>query len=521
MMGPRHVRWWLPALLLCLSVPAQAQETRLPVLVEYIAGANVYIAAGTGQGIHERDTLSIYEDAEGGYRGVLIVISSSSTSSVLTFAADPFPITRGDTLYVMVLQGDRPLDEAGDPYAAPAAAIASQRATSRPGPQARGRLSFDLSVLNTQTKWLSNEPQQVERSFVTPVLRFRTTVTNLPSDLRFNFNMRASHRYSSNDIVQPETSIRFYELSLTKSFGRAQAELGRFYMPNQILSQYFDGVLVRYGSQRVAGGFAAGFQPEYADQKFWTTLPKYSLFFDYNYRGKPLSYYLDVSFNQVLPTNDWHTHTFFGLAQRLFWAGLQLTQSVQVDRDPIGGGWAVTMFQARLSAPLTRGLFAQARYNFRQPYSLLASTDVLSPERDYGSVGLSYAWSGGTLNGFVTANRYDGENDSFGGSASFNFPRTPLLGLGFSGAGSYWKRDGGDVVYITPGLSYYFGRVQSRLLYNYYGTSTIRNSFDTHSLDLSLTFPLANRFFTTVRGRIQRGENLDGNSLFVSLWKSF
>ena len=521
MMGPRRVHWWFLALLLCLSDPAQAQDTRRPVLVEYIAGANVYIAAGTDHGIHESDTLRVYEGAEGSYRGVLIVISSSRTSSVLTFAADPFPITRGDTLYVVIHQGDRPAVEAGDPYAAPAVALASRQAPGRAGPQAHGRVSFDLGVRDTRTRWFANEPRQLDRTFVTPVLRFRTTVTNLLSDLRFNFNMRASHRYSSNDIVQPETSIRFYEVSLAKSFGRTQAELGRFYLPNQILSQYFDGVLVRYGSKRVAGGFAAGFQPEYANQKFWTTLPKYSLFFDYNYSGKPLSYYLDVSFNQVLPTNEWHTHTFFGLAQRLYWAGLQLTQSIQVDRDPVGGGWAVTMFQARLSAPLTRGLFAQARYNFRQPYSLFATTDVLSPERDYGSLGLTYAWPGGTLSGFLTANRYDGEDDSYGGSASFNLPHTSLLGLGFSGSGSYWSRDGGNAVYVTPGVSYYFGKVQTRLLYNFYSTETIRSNFITHTMDLSLTFPLANRFFTTVRGRVQRGDNLDGNSLFVSLWKSF
>jgi hypothetical protein len=146
---------------------------------------------------------------------------------------------------------------------------------------------------------------------------------------------------------------------------------------------------------------------------------------------------------------------------------------------------------------------------------------MLSPERDYGSLGLSYAWPGGTLSGFVTANRYDGGDDSFGGSASFNLPRTSLAGLGFSGAGSYWKRNGGDVIYMTPGLSYYFGRIRSQILYNYYGTNTIRNSFVTHTLDLSFTFPLANRFYTTIRGRVQRGENLDGNSLFVSLWKSF
>ena len=518
-MWQRRIPWALLPIILCLNGYAQAQEARLPVTVEYIAGANVYISAGADAGISSNDTLMIYAAAEGAFRGVLMVISSTRSSAVATFAGLPFPITRGEALYVVVIQGDRST-AATETYVLPAAATAAYTSAHR-SPQAHGRLSFELSVLETRTQWLSNQPQQAERSFVTPVLRFRTTVTNLPSDLRFNLNMRASHRYSTNNVVRPETSIRFYQVSLAKSFGRVQAELGRFYVPTQILSTYFDGVLVRLGSQRLAGGVAAGFEPELADQKFWTTLPKYSLFFDYNYSGKPLSYYLDVSFNQVLPTNDWHDHTFFGLAQRLRWHGVQFTQSIQVDRDPVGEKWVVTMLQARLSAPLASGLFAQARYSYRQPYSLTTITNVISPERDQGSLGLTYAWPGGTVNAFANTNRYDGGDDSYGGSASFNLPHTSLLGLGFSGSGSYWTRDDGHAVYVTPGLSFYFGRTQSQLLYNYYNTQTIRNTFTTHTLDLSLTFPLARRFYSTVRGRLQRGDNLDGNSLYVSLWKSF
>jgi hypothetical protein len=511
-------------LLLLLGLPgstAHAQEARLPVLVEYIAGSNLYITDGIGAG----DTLWVYEGTQGAYRGALSVISSSRESSVVTFADDPFPITRGDTLYIAVIAGERAtlaLAETPVPAAAAAAAAsATQRFPTRPPVQVHGRLSFQLSLVETQTKWLSNRPEQVERSFVTPVLRFRTAVTNLPGDLRFNLSLRASERYSTHDIVQPQRSVRFYQASIGKRFKAVQVELGRFYVPTQILSDYFDGLFVRIGSKRVGGGFAAGFEPELADQQFSTTLPKYSVFFDYNYSGRPLSYFLDVSFNQVRPRNDWHDHTFVGLSQRLYWDGLQLTQSLQVDRDPVTDRWVVTMLQARISAPLAAGLFAQARYHYRQPYSLSAITDLVSPERDQGGVGVTYAARGGTLSAFATANRYDGYDNSYGGSASFDFPRTAFLGLGFSGSGSYWTRDDGHAVYVTPGLRRMFGGVQTRLLYNYYSTDTIRNAFITHSLDLSLTFPLARRFYATVRGRVQRGDNLEGNSLYMSLWKSF
>ena len=45
-----------------LSRPAIGQEQRLSVVVEYIAGTNIYLSVGTDAGISVNDTLVVYAD---------------------------------------------------------------------------------------------------------------------------------------------------------------------------------------------------------------------------------------------------------------------------------------------------------------------------------------------------------------------------------------------------------------------------------------------------------------------------
>jgi len=76
-----------------------AQEaTRARVVVGQIAGATVYIDAGTEAGVITGDTLTVARDATGPMIGRMIVLSAASRTAVLTFADDPFAITRGETL---------------------------------------------------------------------------------------------------------------------------------------------------------------------------------------------------------------------------------------------------------------------------------------------------------------------------------------------------------------------------------------------------------------------------------------
>jgi hypothetical protein len=91
----------------CTLPPAVAfaQQARLSVVVEYVAGANLYLDAGADDGIHAADTLQVYGGPSGSHLGDFVVISSSSDRAVVTFADRPFPVTRGDALIVALDSG--------------------------------------------------------------------------------------------------------------------------------------------------------------------------------------------------------------------------------------------------------------------------------------------------------------------------------------------------------------------------------------------------------------------------------
>jgi hypothetical protein len=127
----------------------------------------------------------------------------------------------------------------------------------------------------------------------------------------------------------------------------------------------------------------------------------------------------------------------------------------------------------------------------------------------------------GTLGADVTANRWDGSDISFTYGSHFNFPRTPLLGLGVRAAGSYWKRENITTVYISPGIQRSFGRLQSELSYQRYMTERASESNVSDAIELYVTFPIGRRLFYMLQGRTQWGETLDSNSLYTGFWVSF
>jgi hypothetical protein len=135
--------------------------------------------------------------------------------------------------------------------------------------------------------------------------------------------------------------------------------------------------------------------------------------------------------------------------------------------------------------------------------------------------GFTYYMFNGTLGADVTANRWDGSDISFTYGSHFNFPRTPLLGLGVRAAGSYWKRENITTVYISPGIQRSFGRLQSELSYQRYMTERASESNVSDAIELYVTFPIGRRLFYMLQGRTQWGETLDSNSLYTGFWVSF
>ncbi|MDH3292133.1 MAG: hypothetical protein OEO20_13735 [Gemmatimonadota bacterium] len=502
----------LPIILSLVGPAAHAQQG-LDVVVEFIAGSNLYINAGTESGISADDTLLVYTEANGVLLGEIVVVSATRERAVVAFAGSPFQATRGKGLYVV------PKHAFVAPPPQPVAPAERQRLrrSSEAGMQISGRLSLDVNALQT---W-STAPEigSTERTFTTPTARLRATLTHLPGDLRLQVNMRASSRYSSG-LVQPDQSFRVYQASLARDWKGVQFQLGRFYNRYETYSGYWDGMLLHFGGDGIGIGSAVGFQPATSNQRFSDQLPKYTVFVNAGHRGRSVRYATDLSFHEIRPRNGLRNHMYAGWSQRLQVGGFQLSQNIQVDRDETTRKWVVTQLLARSAIPLGRWVSLQVRYALRQPYSMTLLDNLITTRRDQGSVGLRVWLGNGSLGADATVNQVRDESRSYTYAGSFSFPNTAILGLGFSSSISYWVLEDRKAVYLSGALSRTFGRVHLQASYYRYQTDGITTVL-AHTGDLSLTFPLTKRLYSSLQGRIQRGENLESNFLFGGFWLNF
>lgn len=497
---------------------AEAQDQGLRTVIEQIAGSDVYLSVGSEAGLATGDTVQAFRDADGEYLGALRVTAVSATRSVVTFLDRPFPLTRGTTVQLRFT--------AAPPVpAAPAAAAAAStpRTAARNGPRVRGRFSLDFNGMQSTTTWMSNVEERVERRFATPSISLRLTATQLPGGFTFETTGRATYRYSDPEIVQPDLSVRVYQLSVAKEFDHApiQFRLGRFYNPYELYSGYWDGALLRVGGRGFGVGVVAGFQPDRANEGPSTDLPKYTAFADYAVGRGAVRYSGDLSFHQVKPKGEYLDHTFAGWSQALRVGGFRLTSDLQVDRDPELSEWKVTRARVTGAIPVARGFTLSGRYAHDRPYFLFRTSDFLPFARD--QVGGGFDWFGGnaSLRADVTANRFDdgGWSMSYGGS--FGFQRTAVLGLGLNAGGTYWTLDTGAALQAFGDLTRRFGRVDVRGSYQFYRTEWDPTAVVTHTGALSLIVPLGARLYTMLQARSQQGSNLVSNSIQFSLWTSF
>jgi len=506
---------------------AQAQEhTRITVVIEQLAGSNVYLRAGIAAGISAEDTLDVQRTPDGPVLGHVRVVSSSENRSVVTFIGTPVPLTRGDSLHLSfrsslpgapteprASQGQAARDLSRRQVAGP---------TDRVAPRVSGQLSFDFSSIHTVTEGLGSDPEKVTRDFTTPTTGIRLQVTQLPGGLEFNTSARASYRSSSNNIIAPSTSVRVYQASLEKSFQAVPVsiQLGRFYNRYESYSGYWDGVLLHYG-KRLGIGAAAGFEPDRLNQGFSSTLPKYSVFLDYRYHGPASGYSADVSFHQVRPDDGTPEHTFAGLSQRARVKRFSVSQNLQVDQNPESGRWVVTRAQARASVPIGRRGDFHAGYTLRQPYQFGRSIDIIPFRRDHITAGLTI-WAGrNTLNTDVGTADQAGRARYYNVSSSLRLPATGFLGLDLMVAGSYWTEAADRGLLLSPTFSRSIGGVRTRVNYQYYRSQSERATIVSHAADLSLSFSLVNQIRSTIRARISQGDKLTSTGIYTSLWVPF
>ncbi|MEN8374333.1 MAG: hypothetical protein ABFS34_02675 [Gemmatimonadota bacterium] len=512
--------------------PAQAQEPDAqapPVraVVDQVAGATLYLTVGRDGGILTGDTVWVARDSVGERLGVLVVLRSTATRSVLTFAEEPFAITRGQVLFVTPRGTASAREPGADDPAAGARVEERLRAAParRPdvgGPVTRGSLSLDVAVRQSSTRFGGGDGQVIDRTFATPSLRLNTTVTQ-PLDWTLRLRTQVSHRYASTGTQINPTSVRVYEASFEKTLRSVplRFQLGRFYNRYESYSGYWDGLLIRAGGRKAGFGVLLGLEPERSNQTVSADLPKATAFANFRSDGRRTRYAADVSVHRVDPRNGLLTHTYAGLSQRLRVGRVRVDQELQIDEDPVAGGWEATRFQLNVRGDVDRRVELRAGVSRQRPYRLFDPVSAISHPRDQLNGGLRVRAGRAIVSGDVAVNR-DRDREDLGYSYS-TYLFVPGSGsLGVTAAASYRTGSEYEAVTLSPGLTGTFGRMRANLSYRFYRSEYGPDRlFTTHTVQAGLDVPAGLGFRYRLRGSGQWGSGLTSGRLHAGLTKSF
>ncbi|HMB92090.1 MAG TPA: hypothetical protein VKP65_14655 [Rhodothermales bacterium] len=534
----------LLGLLMGLAADVQAQDALVPARVTYLAGQNLYLDAGRDVGVMPDDTLSVYRD--GALIGRLVVVSSISDRSVVTFSGEPFPVTLGTTLQLRTpgtpvppeLEAEpipelEPVEEQPavveeepvSPHEEPKPTRSSRAEKTR----VAGRVMLSMNALQSSTQWQTNGGGSSQRTFVTPSLNLHLTISDLPQDLRVRTRLRGDYRYSSGRPIDPAFSFRAYELVVEKAFTGFDVQAGRFSNRYATGDGYWDGVLIHVGDRKTGIGTALGFMPDRSNEGFSAEMPRYGGFAHIEVGDRSsVTYEVEAAYNEIRPTNDLLNHRFASLSHRVRWQGLSLRNDVQVDRNPISSEWVASRITVRGAWVPATGITLHGRYRVRQPYSIYRTQSILSFRRDQIGAGTSLRLGPVVLGGdaavnFVEDNRSGRERDGQTVSGYLQVPRTGVLDLGFSSNSSYWSDDDGSSFFLTTGLTRSFGDARLRVQYQFYRTATanLPDPLVSNTVALHATLPLGGGLYTSSQVRLQRSSTLSSASLYTSLWLSF
>lgn len=541
---------------------APAGTTLVAVSVDYIAGSSVYVTAGMDRGLMTGDTLTVLSATRDAALGRVVVLSSTASRAVVTFASRPFAVTRGVRWRLRLparvaagasatrapggARGAGHADSARAPAPgltsgatssaaagagagsaageaagpAPAALSAGGEAPSLP-PRLDGRLSLDVDASRTASQW-GGPGQGTTLGQTTPTLRLWAVASRLPADLRIKLNMRAAYRYATGFTFNAPQSVRFYEASVLKRFHAVplQLELGRFYGPYGAFSGYWDGARVRLGGNALGVGAAVGYEPDLGNQGFSNRISKLSAFLDADEPVGGGHYRAMLSAHQRHVQGDSATYHFFGLTQSLSLSRLRIYQRLRVDSDPAAGGWSVTQLQLGGSVALAGPLRLNGEYDRERPAPLWTATDVFGVGRERVGGGLSaYGLVGGASVQLASV-RTDGWGSGVSYAGSFDITRIPLAGIGLDGSASYWRQGTTRSIYLSSSLNREFGRARASLGYHMYrarpGGLT---SMD--GVQASITAPLTTSVWAMLRASQDRGAQLSTSRIYLSLWTSF
>lgn len=498
-----------------------AQDSQQAV-IRQVAGQHLYLDLAQAGPLHAGDSLVLHDGADGEH--VLTVVAADSTRAVVTFAGEAFMLTRGTTLVFHVRPGPRQADPAV--VMPPTPPVTASRYSRRQPVRINGRILISIDGLHTRTTGLGADPEVIERDFATPVAALRFTARHLPGGMEFGANLRASHRYTTDDLVAPATLVRIYQLSLSKTFRSIPLgfRIGRFYNPYEYFSGYWDGGLLYLGRSNLGGGVVAGFEPKLANDGFQSDYPKATVFLQARGRGRSAGYRTDLSLHTVLAQDTTPAHTFAGWALDGYLGRTTISTSLQVDKNPDGDKPVVTRLLGRLSIPAGEHFILRGDVSRRLPYQLGPATGVLPFRRDRAGGGITVLGAGASVTADVTWNRQQGLPSIMSYSGGIYAPRI-LAQTALSLSGTYWAQSdtGNDDkgLAITGRLNRRFGILDAGAGYQYYSSTMMGRDDVSHLLDLSLTLPLSRSTRASLRARTRQGERLSSGGVFASIWWTF
>ena len=513
--------------LMCLAgavTQAPAQQPPLRVVVEYITTSQVYLSAGQLQGLFANDTVTARRGTGARDSLRLAIASSSRTRSVATPDANT-AVNRGDVLFIEVsaaalqraaaLRAPPPVvTETATPP--PAAAVVAQRQQTRPG--INGRIGVELDAMQTEVRYGAGEDQSERRTWFTPTLRLRLRTEALPGGLRLSTNLRAT-QLSSTSTNPAELRVQLYQASLEGDIKPAglHFQFGRFYNSYESHSGYWDGMLLRVGSNGVGAGIVAGYTPEHGNQTLSSASPKVSAFVDAHVRRGSFRYDVDLSAHQQSNIFLVPNRQFVGLSQSIAFGRSYFTQRVQLGKT----GDQLELWQAQITANtvVAGPLSVNARFTTERNDLYFGNAPELG-RRTRVSAGAVLSGKAGFAN--AEAGRIDNGFGSEATTASLNFflPRSlGIAGLGFSGNLS---RDSAYTsTYVAPYIERASGGMRARLGATYYRTDFGANVFEQKGGDISLTLPLGRRTEISWTAAASTGSSMRTARTSLALWRSF
>lgn len=508
------------------ALPAAAQ-TRVTAQVTGVAGAEVFLDRGTAHGLADGDTLVAERD--GAVVGRLVVVAAAEMRAVAVPVGTPFALTRGETLSLVVARTavalpDPPTPTPEPPPVAvpgllasptsrftPAAPVAAR---ARPTPRLTGRLQTGVSAFRSETTPAGGAP--VARTFASPFASLRADVTGLPGGARLRVDGRAA--LPTGDALD----LRLYTASLaTDVRPGVRAEAGRFAVPHDRATGFWDGALLAVGTATTGGGIVGGLQPSRTTGGPAFDQPKAAAFAYTSRTSGDVRAEASAAAGHLFAGDG---ASFGGATASVAWQRGASAARLGADllADEGGAGWGVSRASLRASGRAGRvsGHAALSRFRPSALTSALLPGDVV-----FAPVARTSATAGAGLRLGLADLRLDAGlhrrgDVSDGGhvGGGMRVARIPGTRLGASVDATRRVRDGRASVYASALLSATTGTAHVTGGYRLTQTALSAGTLTQHGVEASLSLPLGARTGLTLSAHAARGSGLTRSGLYTSVW---